>query len=174
MRLENILMRNIMNHISPGRRKINKNSMQGTEKNRRILPKQSQLITINNYNKFYPQKLPSETLSSTQLKFEKSGNEKTKMKGNLLIIDRQRKQNRKNVNPSPIINLSIKKLQNWKSNKESDEKRMNSIKTKSKEYDRGSQVSTPDNSITPGLDSSFNSDKESAPRFVFREPPPFI
>ena len=49
--------------------------MQGIEKNRRILPKQSQLITINNYNKFYPQKLPSETLSSTQLKFEKSGNE---------------------------------------------------------------------------------------------------
>ena len=49
--------------------------MQGIEKNRRIHPKQSQLITINNYNKFYPQKLPSETLSSTQLKFEKSGNE---------------------------------------------------------------------------------------------------
>ena len=54
------------------------------------------------------------------------------MKGNLLIIDRKRKQNRKNVNPSPIINLSIKKLQNWKSNKESDQERMNSIKTKSK------------------------------------------
>ena len=49
--------------------------MSGFEGNKRILPKQSELITINNYNKFYPQKLPSETLSSTQLKFEKSGNE---------------------------------------------------------------------------------------------------
>ena len=49
--------------------------MSGFEGNKRILPKQSELITINNYDKFYPQKLPSETLSSTQLKFEKSGNE---------------------------------------------------------------------------------------------------
>jgi len=146
----------------------------GFEGNKRILPKQSELITINNYNKFYPQKLPSETLSSTQLKFEKSGNERTKMKGNLLIIDRKRKQNRKNVNPSPIINLSIKKLQNWKSNKESDQERMNSIKTKSKGTHRVYPVSTPDPSITSGLGSSSNSDTESAPRFVFREPPPFV
>ena len=42
------------------------------------------------------------------------------------------------------------------------------------ENNRGSQVSTPDHSITSGLGSSFNSDKESAPRFVFREPPPFV
>jgi len=50
--------------------------------------KASQLITINNYNRLRND-LPSESLSSAQLQFVKTDNQKTKMKGNLLVIDKK-------------------------------------------------------------------------------------
>ena len=55
------------------RKNIKKNLVKN--KPTKVYPKQSQLITINNYKKFYKPKLPTETLSSTQLNFVTSGNE---------------------------------------------------------------------------------------------------
>ena len=51
----------------------------------------------------------------------------TKIKGNLLVIDKKIKKVRKD---SPIINLDIKKLQSWKSKHQ--QIKQNSIKMKSK------------------------------------------
>ena len=104
--------------------------------------KASQLITINNYNTI-PTDLPSESLSSAQLKFDKTDNQvsvissvtrdvthfqNTKIKGNLLVIDKKLKKGR--ISSSPIINLDIKKLQSFKSKYQQFEQ--NSFKTKKK------------------------------------------
>ena len=56
-------------------RKFQKNALKKNKVKSKYFPKKSQLITIKNYKKFYPPKLPSETLSSTQLNFVTAGNE---------------------------------------------------------------------------------------------------
>ena len=52
------------------------------------------------------------------------------MKGNLLVIDKKIRTVRKELSPSPIINIDVKKLQSWKSKHQ--QLKQNSIKTKSK------------------------------------------
>ena len=54
----------------------------------------------------------------------------TKMRGNLLVIDKKIRTVRKDLSPSPIINIDVKKLQSWKSKHQ--QLKQNSIKTKSK------------------------------------------
>jgi len=127
-------------------------------KNKKFSPNRSKLITIKNYNSFYHPKLPSKTVTSS-LKFSQDGNEKTKLKGNLLILDKQKQKQVRSeiggIKPSPVINVNIKKLNNWK--------------TKNKERTFGNKFE-----IIDEENNMIEDRKPSLPRFVFREPPPFV